>query len=178
MESAAARVCREAGARVTTNVMVRDLDLAVMNVQDARRLEVIADGSHLHGGAQLEVETTIVSAALRRHSPARGRRWGSSSRSQTKEGANLPELVAPCSRCRLVVLANEVGGRQSTEALGVLEASRPGQGQERATSHANESACASARAVAVSLLGLRSQSGADGVTTHLHEVEGEFRSVL
>ena len=43
---------------------------------------------------------------------------------------------APRSRRRLVVLANEVGGRWSTEALGVLEASRLG----RATSHANESA--------------------------------------
>ena len=29
LESAAARICREAGGRVTTNVMVRDLDLAV-----------------------------------------------------------------------------------------------------------------------------------------------------
>ena len=35
-ESVAARLCREAGARVTTNVMVRDLDLEAMNVQDGR----------------------------------------------------------------------------------------------------------------------------------------------
>ena len=47
-----ARVCREEGARVTTNVMVRD----------KRRLEVIADGLSLHGGAQLAIDTTIVSA--------------------------------------------------------------------------------------------------------------------
>ena len=62
LESAAARVCREAGARMTTNVMVRDLDLGVMNVQDTRRLEVIPDGLPLRGGAQLAVDTTIVSA--------------------------------------------------------------------------------------------------------------------
>ena len=44
LESAAARVCRETGVRVTTNVMVRDLDLEAMNVRGGRRLEVVADG--------------------------------------------------------------------------------------------------------------------------------------
>ena len=44
LESAAARVCREAGGRVTTNVMVRDLDLPVLNATDSRRLEVVVDG--------------------------------------------------------------------------------------------------------------------------------------
>ena len=39
LESAAARVCREAGARVSTNVLVRDLDL--LPLQHARRLEVV-----------------------------------------------------------------------------------------------------------------------------------------
>ena len=34
--------------RVTTNVVVRGLDLEAMNVQDGRRLEVIADGLPLH----------------------------------------------------------------------------------------------------------------------------------
>ena len=43
LESAAARVCREAGARVSTNLFVRDLDLSIAN-HDARRLEVVADG--------------------------------------------------------------------------------------------------------------------------------------
>ena len=62
VESAAARVCREAGGRVTTNVMVRDLDLAAPNVRDARRLEVVVDGLPLFGGAQLAVDTTLVSA--------------------------------------------------------------------------------------------------------------------
>ena len=40
-----------------------------------------------------------------------------------------PELVAPRSRCRMVVLANEVGGRWSTEALvflRLLAGPRPG----------------------------------------------------
>ena len=48
VESAAAQTCREARGRVTTNVMVRDLDLAASNVRDARRLEVV-DGLPLFG---------------------------------------------------------------------------------------------------------------------------------
>ena len=39
---------------MTTNVMVRDLDLAVPNAADARRLEVVVDGLPLFGGAQLD----------------------------------------------------------------------------------------------------------------------------
>ena len=42
LESAAARICREAGGRVTTNVLVRDLDLVAPNPLDSRRLEVVA----------------------------------------------------------------------------------------------------------------------------------------
>ena len=41
---AAARVRREAGARVTTNVQVRDLDLVRQERVNARHLEVVVDG--------------------------------------------------------------------------------------------------------------------------------------
>ena len=40
VESAAARICREASARVMANVFVRDLDLGVVDRLDARRLEI------------------------------------------------------------------------------------------------------------------------------------------
>ena len=53
LESAAARVCREAGGRVTTNVMVRDLDLPVLDATDSRQLEVVVDGLPLF-------DTTLV----------------------------------------------------------------------------------------------------------------------
>ena len=62
MESVAARICREAGGRVTTNVMVRDMDLVRPDVHDTRRLEVVVDGLSLFGGVQLAVDTTVVSA--------------------------------------------------------------------------------------------------------------------
>ena len=71
VESAAARTCREAGARVTTNIFVRDLDLGAP-IADARRLEVVADGLPLHGGRQLAIDTTLVST-LKSNGEARRR---------------------------------------------------------------------------------------------------------
>ena len=44
LESAGARVCREAGGRVVTNMFVRDMDLGVPVAGDNRRLEVVVDG--------------------------------------------------------------------------------------------------------------------------------------
>ena len=41
LECPAAQVCREAGARVTTNAFIRDLDLGEFNRLDGRRIEVI-----------------------------------------------------------------------------------------------------------------------------------------
>ena len=58
----AARVCREAGARVSLNVRVHDLDLPPLGRPDNRRIEIIADGLPLFHGAQLAVDTTMVSA--------------------------------------------------------------------------------------------------------------------
>ena len=55
LESVIARVCRKAGGRVTTNVLFRELDFGLMNEADGRRLEVVADGFPLFGGAQLAV---------------------------------------------------------------------------------------------------------------------------
>ena len=49
LESATARVWREAGGRVTSNFMVRDLDLAEPRAADGRRLEVVVDGLPLSG---------------------------------------------------------------------------------------------------------------------------------
>ena len=61
VESTVARVCREAGARVSTNLLVRDLDLPVAP-DDAWGL---GGGrgwpASLRGGAQLAIDTTFVS---------------------------------------------------------------------------------------------------------------------
>ena len=46
---------------MAVNVMVRDMDLALPNAHDARRLEVLVDGLPVYGGAQLAIDTTLVS---------------------------------------------------------------------------------------------------------------------
>ena len=61
VESAAARVCREAGRRVSCNVFVRDLDVGVPIARDGRRLEVVTDWMPpwcLHCGA-MEPHTDV-----------------------------------------------------------------------------------------------------------------------
>ena len=116
LESAAARVCREAGGRVAANLFVRNMDLGLPRAGDNRRLEVVVDGLPLYGGAQLAVDTTLVSALKGNGEPRRG--------AENHDGVELaaarrdkertyPELVGPGARARLVVLALEVGGRRS-----------------------------------------------------------------
>ena len=111
LERAAARVCREAGARVTCNTLVRDLNVAVARFDD-RRIEVIANGLPLWNGAQLAVDTTIVSpltangVARSLRDPARPIALQEARR---RKEATYPELVGN-ARCRLVVLGAEVGG--------------------------------------------------------------------
>ena len=65
METAAARICREAGGRLRTNVFLRELDLGVGGVLDNKRLEIVIDGLPLFNGAKLAVDTTLVSPIRR-----------------------------------------------------------------------------------------------------------------
>ena len=190
LESAAARICREAGARVTTNVMVRDLDLLPLHQVDARRLEVVADGLPLFHGAQVAVDTTLVSPLRRDGTPH--------ARCAVEDGVALmqarrrkeqtyPELPGAHGRARLVVLACEVGGRWFSETQAFL-----GQLAKAKTRHVPPAlrtsarlawlwrwssilACASARAFAVSLLEGRAAPGHDGPSPTTDEVIGDSR---
>ena len=138
LESAAARVCREAGARVSLDVRVQDMDLARPDALDNRRLEVVADGLPLFQGAQLAVDTTAVSVLRRDGVPRR--------RVVDQDGAALdaarrrkervyPELTGQLGRTRLVVLACEVAGRWSEES----QPAGQSKGQKRASAFACES---------------------------------------
>ena len=117
LERAAARVCREAGAAVALNVLVRDLNVDTAR-QDDRRIEVIANGLPLWGGAQLAVDTTLVSPLTAAGLPRRagGRTAGAAllTARRAKE-RTYPELCRS-NRCRLTVIALEIGGRWSAEA--------------------------------------------------------------
>ena len=106
LESAIARVCREAGGRVTQNVMVRDLDLAEPQPADGRRLEVVLDGLPLFGGCQLAVDATIVSVLHCDGSPHQGAENIDGvvlERARRRKERTYPELVGPRRRARLVV---------------------------------------------------------------------------
>ena len=69
LERAAARVCREAGARVSTHTLISDLNIPTVHRIDNRRIEVIANGLPLWGGSQLAIDTTIVSPLTSQAAP-------------------------------------------------------------------------------------------------------------
>ena len=60
LESVVARICYEAGGRVATNLLVRELGLVGVPAADGRRLEVVVDGLPLHAGVQLAIDTALV----------------------------------------------------------------------------------------------------------------------
>ena len=155
LERAAARVCREAGATVTLNTFVRDLNVDATRTDD-RRIEVIANGMPLWGGAQSAVDTTLVSAltaagAPRRHAGTAALRVDRQAKERT-----YPEL-RQSRRCRLVVLGIECAGRWSAEAasfIRLLARCRARAAAGRALLQGARCLRAAARAFLSSLLGL------------------------
>ena len=190
LESAAARVCREAGGRVVTNMFVRDMDLGVPVAGDNRRLEVVVDGLPLHGGVQLAVDTTLVSSVRGNKEPRQGAATTDGvalTQARRRKEKTHRELTGPGARARLVVLALEVGGRWSAEAksfVGQLAKARA-RSEPRVLQRRMEQAwrlrwcsilsCAAARSFAMSLLGLKGTIGADGHAPMPHEVECDHR---
>ena len=103
---------------MATNVWVRDMDLQKFNAIDGRRLEVVADGLSLWRGAQLAIDTTLVSPLSRDGSASRraaNHDGAALQRARRRKEATYPELSGEGGRARLVVLAAEVGGRWSVE---------------------------------------------------------------
>ena len=110
-ERAAARICREAGATVSTNVLVRDLNTHTTQ-HDDRRIEVIANGLPLWNGCQIAVDTTLVSPSTAAGQPRRHQ--GSTAAAPLRiarraKTRTYPELTG-AGRARLVVLGIETGG--------------------------------------------------------------------
>ena len=96
---------------------------------DQRRIEVIANGLPLHQGAQLAVDTTLVSPLTASSQPRRrqGNFAGAAlTDARRSKERTYPELLQ-AQRCKLVVLGIEVGGRfsqESTHFLGLLAAAK------------------------------------------------------
>ena len=112
-----ARICREAGSRVHTNMMVRDMDVQAP-LADSRRLEVIVDGLPVRGGAQ--VPHGLHFAPRRRG--AADRNGVALQIARRRKEITYPEFFEPGRRAHLVVVAIEVGGRWSEETRGFLSA--------------------------------------------------------
>ena len=75
------------------NVFVRDMDLHDFNRLDGRRLEVVVDGLPLWNGAQLAIDTTMVSPSeTGRHSAGRHRndKREGFGRREKSEGEEIP----------------------------------------------------------------------------------------
>ena len=175
VESAAARVCREAGARVSSNLFVRELSVAP---HDAHRLEVVADGLPLFGGPSW-LSTPLLCPQCVQMEP-RGqctRQDGAAfAEAHRLKHRTYPELSGSQGRARLVVLAAEVGGRWSEEARSfvsqlarakVRSLPRVLRGRARQVWQYRWSAilsCATARAFALSLLDRRAALGCDSDT--------------
>ena len=109
---------------MTTNTFLRDLNLDGVGPRDGRRIEVIANGLPLWQGAQLAVDTTLVCPANNNNGIAQpgtadgDGAWLQEAR-QRKE-RTYRELLNS-RRCRLVVVALEVGGRWSKEAYSFVQ---------------------------------------------------------
>ena len=118
IERVVAQICREAGARVRTNTKLCDLNVSVA-ATDARQIEVIASGLPAFGGAQLAVDVTlrsVLGADGSHRAQAHWRDGAVADAARSDKERRYPELAAS-SRCRLVMLALEVGGRFSTETV-------------------------------------------------------------
>ena len=178
--------------RVTSNVMVRDLDLPAPDTSDSRRLEVVVDGLPLFGGCQLAVDTTLVCALHCDGTPHRGAADAdgvAASAARRRKERTYPEIVGPRSRARLVVLAVEVGGRWSSETrsfIAQLAKARSRQEPLLLRRRAEQAwrmrwgaflSCVAAKAVASSLLESPCAQGVDGDTPPSWEVEADHRHV-
>ena len=108
LESCAARICREAGATVSVNIRVQDLDLLPVPGADNCRLEVVP-----------------VCPSFTAHSWPWTPRW-SAQCEQTELPGTYPELTGEHGRARLVVF-EEDGPRSPTRSSGSWPERGPGQ---------------------------------------------------
>ena len=113
---------REAKARVVVNCFLRDTALPAIDINDGRRLEIVATGLPLYRGVPLGVDVTLVSPL---HTD--GSIWAGAAerpgvaiaRAERDKDRTYPELV-DSSVLRLVTLACETGGRWNASTAALL----------------------------------------------------------
>ena len=159
------------------------MDLARPDALDNRRLEIVADGLSL--GAQLAVDTTLVSVLRRDGSPrprCANEDGAAVAAARRRKELTYPELTSRNGRTRLVVLACEVGGRWSEEAQDFVRslARAKARGESpylrvRARQAWLLRWATAARAFVLSLLERRGGLGADGAIPSCSKVITEGR---
>ena len=142
----------------------------------------VADGLNLWRGAQLAIDTTLVSPLSRDGSASRraaNHDGAALQRARRRKEDTYPELSGEGGRARLVVLAAEVGGRWSVETAQFLSALAKGiQGRVEGAWLRRWSAtlaCSAARSFAVSLLDRRPVPGTCDAILSAHEVMRDDR---
>ena len=120
---------------MAASVALRDLNVDVP-ATDGRRIEVVANGLPLWRGAQIAVDTPLVSPLQRCGEPRPGAdvEPGCALRhAEARKHRTYPELRAGGQgRCRLVVFGMEVGGRFSPNALAFIRRLARTRGRARA----------------------------------------------
>ncbi|CAK0830298.1 unnamed protein product [Prorocentrum cordatum] len=170
--------------------LLRDLNVDGVDPRDGRKIEVIANGLPLWGGAQLAIDATLVSP-VRTDGTAQPRAADEDgvqlAVARGRKEATYPELIGS-RRCRLVVLGLEVGGKWSEEALtfvGLLARARARSAPQRLRASARAAylhrwtglvAVAAQRAFAATLLELPPHTLAvDGDEPHLADLLADAR---
>ena len=117
-----ARVCREGGARVQTNVFLRELNIEGVRSQDGRRIEVVANGLPVYHGAQVAIDATIVSPIRGDGRPVDGdgQSEGAALRKARQRKCRTYRVLIRSRRCKLLVAGAETGGRWDVEAYKFL----------------------------------------------------------
>ena len=116
------RVCREAGALFRFNVKLRDMNVAVP-ADDDRAIEVWASGLPMQHVAQLAIDITLRSATSANGLPQRNAAHIDGAvltRARADKEAKYAELVGG-NQCFLVVVALEIGGRWSGDAVEFID---------------------------------------------------------
>ena len=117
IERVLAHVCREAGARVTFNAFLRDMNVGVP-ASDGRRIEVFAQDLPCYAGTQLAIDITLralLTSAGEAHPGAADTDGAVLIQARRDKETTYPELAG--GRCKLVVVGIETGGRWAEEGV-------------------------------------------------------------
>ena len=122
VEQAMARICREAGATVRTNAMLKDMNVGVP-AADGRKLEILAQGLPCRFGKQLAVDVTLrhVLSADGDVKPRAAAVDGIVAAAARRDKEDTYPELAHGFRSSLVIVALETGGRWSSEAADFVE---------------------------------------------------------